>query len=679
MNVPRSSFLLYLSLCVGLLLISPASSAQTPELDSLKSSLVKVDQDSLLANVLLNISFKHSFRSERDSTEKYLRWGLSFQNEALSPFQLSKLYKNTGTCFFIFGEYDSAAFYYQKGIGILEDRNTRNSEWANLMLGLGNIASYRSEVQTAIHYWIAAAQVNDSLMLPGKNLKVFANLGTAYSMLVHFEQAEYYYQKALPLAEEQGDLRSMANCYAGLGGIYEKQQRYNKADSCFQLCLGIADQLREDKAYRLAYFGIGKIRLGQERYQEAIDYFQLALKHAASSYDQALSHLRIGIAHHHLGAYAKADQAYLRAKDIFQRIGVMDNVIEIWKHLTDNKVSQGDFEQAFEYFQMYYRKTDSMVRAESKQKYEEIEIKFRTEQQKLENLRLQTANTAQELKLQQVQDQARQRLLLVLLLVGLLLAGIVGFVLYRRSAEQKRRIAEQASQLHLKQIEQLQQTQKIAAMQAMVAGQEAERGRLARDLHDSLGGLLSTVQLHFANAVEDKSSVRENQSFERAMHLLQKASKEIRETAHNLMPANLMNFGLVAALEDFIAEINVAGTLTVEFQSYGMEARLPEIYERTLYRIIQELVNNILKHAQAGEVLIQLFKKENRLHLTVEDDGMGFNPDQVKQDAHFGLSNIQSRVNFLNGNMDIDSKQDKGTAVYMEFYLNNYDTFTRRG
>ncbi|MEM7375412.1 MAG: sensor histidine kinase [Bacteroidota bacterium] len=653
--------------------------SQTAELDSLKATLSVAESDSFLASSLAHIGIKHSLRSEKDSAEKYFRQGMILCQTLPGPQPTASLYKNFGTHFFLFGAYDSAECYYQAGLNRLKRNKLKGVEWANILLGLGNIASYRDDVQKAIDYWIEAAGLHDSLNVPIKNLKVFANLGSAFSMLQHFDRSEYYFAKAIPLAEKKGDLRALTICYGGLGGIYEKQRRWAKADSCFQECLELAQQLKEARPYRLAYFGRGKILLGQERYEEAIQQFQLSLQYASSNYDQALAYLRIGMAQHQLGLYAHADQSYLLAQQLFQEAGVIDNIIELWKHITENKVRQGDFEAAFEYFQRYYRKADSMAQEKSKQRYEEVETKFRTEQQKLENLRLQSANTQQKLELQHAQAQARQRLLLVVLLIGLLLGLLIGFVLYRRSTEQKRRIAEQAAQLHRRQIEHLQQTQKIAAMQAMVAGQETERHRLARDLHDSLGGLLSSVQLNFARSAENRLESQEDESFSKAMLLLQKASKEIRDTAHNLMPANLMNFGLIAALEDFFEEINFAETLSIEFQPYGMDSRLPDIYERSLYRIIQELLNNILKHAQAKEVLIQLFKKGDRLHLTVEDDGIGFDLDQVSQGPHFGLNTLRSRVDFLNGSLDIDSQPDKGTSIYMEFYLNDYDTFTRRG
>lgn len=204
----------------------------------------------------------------------------------------------------------------------------------------------------------------------------------------------------------------------------------------------------------------------------------------------------------------------------------------------------------------------------------------------------------------------------------------------------------------------------LLALNSILKGQEEERSRMAKDLHDGLGGLLSGIKLTLSsmkgNMILQEKDV---QLFSKSIGQLDNAITEMRRVAHNLMPEALLKFGLHEAIQDFCDSINESNTVKVKFVQLGM-GTMEKSTEVVLYRIIQELSNNAIKHAAAKNVLIQIDIHEKGITLTVEDDGKGFDVSAAVKGA--GLSNVQSRVDYLKGAIHIHSGIGEGTSVNIE-------------
>ena len=157
--------------------------------------------------------------------------------------------------------------------------------------------------------------------------------------------------------------------------------------------------------------------------------------------------------------------------------------------------------------------------------------------------------------------------------------------------------------------------------------------------------------------------------FERSLDMLDTSIKELRRVAHNMMPEMLTKFGLDEALKEYCNTINTAKLLIVKYQSLGMEARLDKSIEIIIYRIVQELLNNTMKHAAATEVFVQLIRDGNRLNVVVEDNGKGFDASLPENNKGAGLTNVRSRVDYLKGQLDIHAEPGKGTLVNIEFNI----------
>ena len=217
-------------------------------------------------------------------------------------------------------------------------------------------------------------------------------------------------------------------------------------------------------------------------------------------------------------------------------------------------------------------------------------------------------------------------------------------------------------------VNQLEKEKQLAATEAVLKGEEKERTRLAKDLHDGLGGMLSGIKYSLNTMKGNLIMTPENhQAFERSMDMLDSSIKEMRRVAHNMMPEALVKFGLDTALRDFCNDINQSGALRVTYQSIGLQdASIDQTTGITIYRIVQELINNTMKHAAARTAIVQLSGRQHLLTVTVEDDGKGFDTSILRQAGGIGWSNIINRVEFLKGKLDIDSQPGKGTSVHIE-------------
>ncbi len=192
--------------------------------------------------------------------------------------------------------------------------------------------------------------------------------------------------------------------------------------------------------------------------------------------------------------------------------------------------------------------------------------------------------------------------------------------------------------------------------------QEDERTRLARDLHDDLGGTLSIIKLNITAFQQKVLKLTENERvfYDQTIGMIEKACADLREISHNLMPKNFEQLGLIETLKEHFSSLNHSGKIAFEFV-FQVEHQIESTTEITIYRIVNELVNNINRHSLATKATIQILSFEERINIMAEDNGIGFNPEQDKKGL--GMQNILSRVNYLNGKIQVDSNQNGTTTV----------------
>ena len=233
----------------------------------------------------------------------------------------------------------------------------------------------------------------------------------------------------------------------------------------------------------------------------------------------------------------------------------------------------------------------------------------------------------------------------------------------------RRKIIMQEAKLREQKILELEKERQLVAARAVIQGEEKERTRLSRDLHDGLGGMLSGIKIKISsfmkgNVVLPEESVSQ---FENALGLLDTTIIELRRIAHNMMPESLIKFGLRQALEDMCGQLGRSVDTVISFSYFGEQQRFPSELEIAVYRIAQELTNNALKYSEATTINLNIIAGEGRLCLQVIDNGKGFNPDAPEANKGKGLAGIKNRIAAFNGTFELQSAAGKGTEVSVEF------------
>jgi len=307
---------------------------------------------------------------------------------------------------------------------------------------------------------------------------------------------------------------------------------------------------------------------------------------------------------------------------------------------------KGDFKKYDYYNRLSTALSEKYFNEKMQRNVQTLDRKFETEKKE------------QQLLIQQATINKKN--ILNYILIGSTVALLIISLLSYRTYTQKRKLQEQK-------IAELEKEKVLSATQSLLKGQEKERNRLAQDLHDGLGGLLSGVKLQLG-AMKGNLILSEEmgKTFNNALYKLDESISEMRRVAHNMMPEALMKLGLQQALQDYCDSLSESQPFALNCEFHGLEKRMEPATEIVVYRIVQELLNNTVKHSGATTILAQVIRNDNSLSITVEDNGKGFNTDVATIDRGMGLKNIKSRVDYLKGQIDIKSSGGKGTSIHID-------------
>jgi signal transduction histidine kinase len=300
---------------------------------------------------------------------------------------------------------------------------------------------------------------------------------------------------------------------------------------------------------------------------------------------------------------------------------------------------------------------DSLYSQQAIETARNLQVRYETQEKEQVLSSLQKENELNNLLI----DRQQKWQLLLLVALGLLLfLFVLAIRFYQLKIEAHKLKADQERIIKEQKLKEVNAHNKILQMNAMLQGQEAERIRIAKDLHDGLGALLSTVKFHFASVQKEINALAELKLYRKANDLLDSACTEVRRIAHNMMPDALSKLGLIQALEDLIEGLRLKGH-KVLLETINMDKPLPDDIELMVYRIIQELINNISRHADASKIMVQLSLHDQQLFISVEDDGLGFDIHMASEGI--GLKNLRSRVAYLGGTIEIESEPNIGTTT----------------
>ncbi|WP_215239548.1 tetratricopeptide repeat-containing sensor histidine kinase [Dyadobacter helix] len=531
----------------------------------------------------------------------------------------------------------------------------RMKHQVNIGKSLANIAAsytYMANFREAIRYNQLSADVFQKLGKTEYLPRLYVNIGTAFEHANLLNKSLQYKQKALALARPMKDSLQLADILTTNGVCLSNLKRYKEGATHFKEGLAVAKAIGSDIYVIQAYAGLCRASRADKQLARAKEYGEEGLKLARKSGNvfleieclRALMFVAEDMNLPDLSAKLTAE-----ALKIAEENEMTDRLVELYEDYATDMYRQENYKAAYDYLMKYSILDDSLQGIDVQKQLQELDTRYLTAQKENRIISLEK------------EKQARNTLIYSLV-AGLLVLLVVAGLVYRNIAIRKR-IAEN-------EVLRLQQERQLLATHSILKGQEEERTRVARDLHDGLGGLLSGIKLTL-NSVKGNVILPEASAmtFTRALSQLDGAISEMRRVAHSMMPETLVRFGLIDALTDFCNGISESGQLQVSIHTFGFDQRLDSSIEIVLYRIAQELLNNVLKYAEATEAQVQLTRMGKNVSLTVEDNGKGFDVEKVRQKKGTGLGNVQARVDYLNGKLDIQSKPEEGTSILVEITL----------
>lgn len=535
------------------------------------------------------------------------------------------------------------------------------------LINTGLIHFRSNDYVTSVDYFQQAEQIYLKENPASNDLAaLYSNLSMAYSSLNKPEEALLISKKGIDFARKGNDKQMLTHALFTYGGNLVAAKKGNLGLAVLDSAKQLALEVNNANVVYMSDFMKAMYYYNNKLYQQAIEYYTICLQAARTN------NFQVGIGSNFLNiaaceaelkrtaqaaAHLDSSAKYLDYSSPSEaKMQYFENYAQVYRLL-------GKYDKAFAFKDSVMALKDSIYQQDNLRQMEFRQARYNYEAKQQQVTLLQSEATIHQLQL------ARKNTLNYLLAASAL-ALVTILLLGYRNYRNKRKLQQQR-------ITELETQQQLTATEAVLKGEEQERTRLAKDLHDGLGGMLSGIKYSLTTMKGNLIMTPENnQAFERSIDMLDSSIKEMRSVAHNMMPEALVKFGLETALKDFCNDINQSGALQINYQSIGMESvAIEQTIAITIYRIVQELVNNILKHAAAKTAIVQLTKSDGHLSVTVEDDGKGFDTSILKQSkAHkdklagqgIGWSNIHNRVDFLKGTLDVQSEKAKGTSVHIE-------------
>jgi signal transduction histidine kinase len=605
---------------------------------------------------------------EATATEKsfdYYQQALSISKKIKNRRLILSSLNDIGVCYIELNKMDSAVAIFEQAVPVAKDLHD-TLRVARITANIGNVYLHKKDPSKAIEYYLRSAEIWETCADHNRLAALYSNIGWLFTEQKEYDKAIEYGNKAYALATKLDDGYSAVNALLNLSGAYNDLNQFDKQFAVLEQALPLSIKGGDIEQINTVYDNLGGYYYQQNQFKESLNNFLESYRYAQQMGNQY--HLcevckKLARVYHQLREPTRALQFILQSEKLAGQVGDRADLKEIYHTRADIEQAAGNYKTASNYYAKTLTLSDSIFKVSTSEKVAEVEAKYQNEKKQQAIVQLEKDKQIQSLSI-------KQKSTLNYILIGsLAVALVLGFLGYR-NFRHRQQLAHQQDELQQQRIRELEKDRQLVAVDSMLKGQEEERSRLAKDLHDGLGGLLSGVKFSLSNMKDNLIVTPDNMAvFNRSLDMIDTSIKELRRVAHNMMPEMLVNFGLDEAVKDYCNSVNATKLLSVKYQSFNMDRRVDSSKEIIIYRIIQELLNNVLKHAAASEVLVQLIKEGDHLNILVEDDGKGFDPSILQNNRGAGWTNIRSRVDYLQGQLDVNSAPGKGTSVTIEFMV----------
>lgn len=515
-------------------------------------------------------------------------------------------------------DYRAAIEYFSEALALVQkDPNARPGDYVNYISNLGLANQELDLIDQAIKYHLEALAIRESLKNKDGMAISCANLGVCYKLLGEFEEAIKYYDLSIAYAKEAGNKVLYHRTHDNLGSLYVEMGNFEKGLMLLQVALDSSDGFKPDPKMELSI-----------------------VSNTAASYLM-------------MGQVEKAEEFAARGLELLEEYGELVNYSLTLKNtLAKIHFRKGDFEKGNAYLEEYELLDKEVYDQENAKLLTDLQVQYDLEK-KESQIALQTAEI-------QEKNATLQRNYFAFAALGLLLALVgVAFVFYQNRAKRKQELLVKDRELKIKE----------AYIQASLESQEQERRRMAQDLHDGFGQYISALRMYVSQLKSDQAKEEfRSELVSRTDSVLDEMSKEISNVVYDLMPATLIRFGLISALEDLAHRINAGQKVKLEIESQNLPERMDELVEINLFRICQEWINNVLKYAKAQHIALNLSENQGIARLQILDDGQGFDVSIFQHSKRNGWKNITTRAELLNGKLELFTQVgQQGTELLITF------------
>lgn len=630
------------------------------------------------------------------------------KEQAESYYRLGKLYFNIG-------QYDSAKTCIETALPIFKSINDSKGICLSLK-DLGSVAVETGQHQNALDYYTRGLDLARDKGFDQLESSFINNLGLIYLHLDHFDKAQEHFERCATLRKKGYEYAIAIN---NIGVVKQKQGKYTEAIDYYQksmeACREAGDAycgLTPMNGLAGIYLYLGEPALALETTEAIIEVQEKLKLHK----DLIVSYNRMGLIFDEMKEYLKAIEYYDKSLSIAHELKSALTPY-IYANLSHTYANNGQFEEALQYSTWFYEMKDSIYSLEYKIRTEELLTQYEAEKKEKEIALLRKDQMLKEIALEKKQellkaelldrelkeqeskykllqrnqeieflkkDKAlqeaniqnqqheleRQTFIRNIAIISAVLIFIPTFILmimYQQKVRNRELLAQRAEEINKQRTLEMIRSFELKTIRASIEGEEKEKRRIARELHDGVAGTLAGIKMRF-QAMGDYFG--KNEQFKKLIQSLDEAYQEVRTISHHLSPPGMMHHSFVGFIEKYLSEISESANFEMEYFLYGKEYlnELSDDVKVEIYRILQELISNVLKHAKADFTEIQLVADNESVTLIVEDRGKGFNP--ALRIGGFGLQSIRSRVDGLGGELHIDAVPGRGTIVQVYIPVN---------
>lgn len=571
----------------------------------------------------------------------------------------------------ISGDYKTAVSETQKTIELLKELKMENGLAASyniLALGYKNLGNYPKAMESFLECLRYAEKMDDTQ----QEANAYQNIATLYVLQKEYKKATENLDRAADLYRELGDDDGVLVTLFNYASILKEQGKYDAAREHFKTVLDYREKEGNKAVIAYINMNLSQMLVKENKYKEAVISLKKTLsllKEVDFKSDMVIILNDLGLCESKLGHTKQAISYFEQALEMGEEQSIRQYKSDIYKNLSQLYQDEGDYKKALAFYEKGVS-TLSQQNSLDKEKYvAELQERYETQLKETRIDLLEKEQKLGEAELQKAElTVKRQRIIRNAFIAGFVLVLISLLILrhqYFKRLKVQQELSMQREENADQKINQMIKDYRLSAVEKYQQGQDEERARLAREIHDGIGSDLAGIKIAFEHYIEDQ---QEKPQTKRILTAINNACTDVRGLSHQLHPPAFAALGFTNFLSDFIDQISKSTTIDFQTFFYPEEDinQLPDALLADVYRVVQELVNNILKHAEATNAEVQLTKHEDHLNIVVNDNGKGFH-EHKKQGI--GLRNIKERLQKMKGSLDIDSSASSGTSITIDIPL----------